>query len=408
MASRNAWETLYGVGASTVSISTAANGSFGVPLLNKPSFSPGTQIINNRKATGTSYRVSGNCMEYSQGVAIPETVFEMDVSAANIGYFLWSLYQTASFELGSGAYPKYFVPYETAVTEMWLTLIRKMAPAGTASSHRIVGAVVKSITFSAEEGQPLKATVEFNGYSFESNRDVGSDDVFTFSTAACLQFKNAVITLDGYTINVPSFSLTISNNALTKFYDNATAVRHDLSNFTATGTISVPWSTADQGANVQLDAFVNGTASRLVIYWGNGEIADADGELSIITHIRRTDATVAGEDEILTEIPFECVSEDYSSAVTTASASSIAIAGTGAVTGTNTKFQNFNVGDLLYPYGCTAAGDKTVRVITAISSDTAMTVFPVFSGTETGKLYKILSTPCTVTLCDNTNFPSGI
>ncbi len=405
MANRNRWETLYGVGAGTTNISTAANASFGIPLLNFPNFEPGTQTINQRKAVGTSYRRSGGCLEFQQGASIPATSFEFDVSAANIGYFLWSLFQTSAFE-GADPYPKYFVPYESATTEMWLTLVRKLAANGTASSHRIVGAIVKSITLSANEGENLKATVEFQGYSFESNRDTTSD-TFDFSSASCLQWQNAVVTLDGHTVNIPGFSLTISNNALTKFYDNATAVRHDVGEFTATGTLTIPWAAADEGANVQLDAFAAGTASRLVIYWGNGELADANTELSIIAHIRRTGATVQGDDEIVTEIPFECASEDYSSAVTTTLASTIAVSTT-AVTGTNTVFANFDVGDLLYPIGFAAAGDNTVRVITARSSNTAITVFPAFAGTDSSKLYKVISTPLTISICDAVNFPAGI
>lgn len=401
-AQRNIWSDIFGVGFQTTSISTAASASFGIPLLNHPSFSPGTQTINQRKAVGTSYRRTGNCLEYTQGSAIPTTQFEMDVSAKNISLFLWSLFQTSSFQGAGTTYPKYFVPYEDSTTEMWLSLIRKLAEDADANSHAIAGAIVKSITLSAEEGQHLKATVEFQGYSFSSAYDTAGD-TFTFHAAACVLWQNATVTLDAHTVNIPGFEMTISNNALTKFYDNSTAVRHDVGEFTVTGSIKIPYSTTDEGGNVQLNEFAAGTPSRLVIYWGNGELADADGELTLIAHIRRTDAVIEGEDELYTTVPFECASEDYSSAVTTASASTIQIAGTTAVTGSNTKFNNFNVGDLLYPFGCTAAGDQTVRVITAISSDTAMTVFPAFSGSESGKLYKIMSTPLTITVCDSTD-----
>jgi hypothetical protein len=399
---RNSWEDLFGVASDVTNISTAANTAFGIPLLNHPSFEPGTQTINQRKAVGTSYRRSGACLEYIQGASIPTTSFEFDVSPVNIGYFLWSLFQTGSFQGAGTVYPKYFVPYENATTEMWLTLVRKLAADGTAASHRIVGAIVKSITLSAEEGQPLKATVEFQGYSFESNRDT-TDDTFTFGTASCYLWQNAVVTLDGTTVNIPGFNLTITNNALTKFYDNSTAVRHDVGEFTATGSFRMPYSQATEGANQQVDDFIAGSASRLVIYWGNGEIADADTELSIIAHIYRTGVTMSGDDEIVSEVSFECASEDYSSAVTTATASSIAVSTT-AVTGTNTVFSNFSAGDLLYPIGLAAAGDNTVRVITAIGSNTAATVFPAFSGSDSGKLYKVISTPLTITLGDSQSF----
>lgn len=410
MATRSIWSDLYGVGYGTTDISTAANTSFGIPLLNHPGFSPGTQTINQRKAVGTSYRQTGSCLEYVQGSSIPTTSFEMDVSAKNIGVFLWSLFQSGAFQGASSTYIKYFVPYESATTDVWLTLVRKLAESGDLNSHQIVGAIVKSITFSAEEGQHLKATIEFQGYSFSSAHNVISD-TFTFHTASCLLWQNAVITLDGHTINVPKFDLTISNNALTKFYDNATAVRHDAGEFIATGNITIPWATSDEGLNVQLNEFAAGTPSRLVIYWGTGgEISTTDGDLSIIANIRRTDVSIEGEDEIVANVAFECASDKFTSTATTATASTIQVATNGTVTGTNTTFSTsladgvgFHKGDLLYPFGCSDAGDQTVRVITAISSDTSMTVFPVFKNGESGKLYKVMSTPLTITTCDSTS-----
>lgn len=403
MATRTIWEDLYSVASGVTNISTAANGAFGIPLTNHPSFNPGTQTINTRKAVGTSYRQTGTgCLEYTQGSAIPTTSFEFDVSSKNLSHFLWSLFQTGSFQAGAPTYIKYYVPYETPDVEMWLTLIRKLAPNATSSSHRIVGAIVKSISLSCEEGQNLKAVVEFQGYSFESNRNT-ADDTFTFQTASCLQMQNATITLDGTTVYVPSFSLNITNNALTKFYDNSTAVRHDVGEFSVTGNIRIPWAQATEGANQQIDDFCNGSASRLVIYWGDSELANADTEFTIISHIRRTAVSVEGEDEIISSVDFECASEESSSSVTTALASTIAVSA-GTVTGTNTVFSNFNVGDLLYPLGNWAnAGDETIRVITAIASNTSMTVFPVFTGTDSGKYYRIRSTPITFSVCDATN-----
>jgi len=408
-AQRVIWEDLFGVGIGTTNISTAANTSFGVPLNNHPSFNPGTQTVNTRKAVGTAYRqTSSGCLEYQQGSAVPTTSWEFDVSSKNLSPFLWSLFQSGAFQGAASTYIKYFVPYDKPDTDVWLTLVRKLAPAGTAASHRIVGAIVNSITLSAEEGQNLKATVEFQGYSFESNRDVGTADAFTFQTASCLQWQNAVVTLDGTTINIPGFSLTISNNAITKFYDNATAVRHDAGEFTATGSFSVPWSQTIEGGNAQIDAFAAGTSSRLVIYWGDSELANANGEFTIIANIRPTGVNVTGDDEIITEVSFECASDKFTSSVIDAS-SSIAVSTT-TVTGTNTKFSTafsdgvgFHAGDLLYPIGFTQAGDNTVRVITAVTNNTTLSVFPAFAGTDSGKLYKVKSTPLTISVCDATN-----
>jgi hypothetical protein len=402
-AQRNIWEDVYGIATGVTNISTAANAATGIPLLNHPSFESGTQTINQRKAIGTSYRSAAVGMEYQQGSAIPGTSFEFDVSPKYISYFLWSLFQTTSFQGAATVYPKYFIPYDASDVEMWMTLVKKLAASGTSSSHRILGAVVKSITLSAEEGQNLKATVEFQGYSQETNRDIASDTL-TFIASAPLQWQSATVTLSGTTVNIPGFSLTLSNNLLTKFYDNSVAVRHDLFNFTGEGTIRIPFAATTVGANAQVDAFAAGTNSRLVIYWGNSEIADADDEFTIIANIRRTGATVTGEDEVITEVPFECASNLHSSSVKTAVASTVAIGGNSTITGTNTEFSSFAAGDILYILNATAAGDRTPRIVTVVGGATSLTVFPALSGTETGLLYKIDATPVSITVGDSQNF----
>jgi hypothetical protein len=405
MAQRNIWMDIYSVGYSNVSISTVANASFGIPLLNHPNFEAGTQTINQRKATGTSYRQGQTGMEYQQGSAVPTTSYEFDVNYANLSHILWAFFQSSAFQ-GTGApYVKYFIPYESPTSEVWLTLVRKLAASGTGSSHQIAGAQPKTLALSCEEGQPLKATVEFQGYSFVDTRDVASDTL-TFSAVAPLLWQNATITLAGSAINVPGFNLTVNNNLVTKFHDNATAVRHLLGDLTVEGTIRVPWSDTNRGGNTELDAFINGTVSRLVISWGSGVtngIATTTGDFSIVSHIRRTSSAIVGDDELMTEINFEGVCEESTSSFSTASASSVAIAGSTAITGTNTTLNNLDPGDLFYGVGLSAAGDKTVRVLVTIPGATSATAFPAFSGTEGSKLYHAKSTPITITIADNQN-----
>jgi hypothetical protein len=59
----------------------------------------------------------------------------------------------------------------------------------------------------------------------------------------------------------------------------------------------------------------------------------------------------------------------------------VAVAGTTTLTGTNTRFSDYRVGDKI-----TVSG-QTVRTIAAIASDTSLTVTVAFSGTSTGLTY---------------------
>ena len=112
MAERNIWSDVFGISHTTSSISTAANAAKGIPLINHPNFEAGTQIINQRKATGTSYRDTSTGMEYQQGVATPTTSWEFDINSKNMSRILWSLFQKGSFQGALTVYPKYFVPFD--------------------------------------------------------------------------------------------------------------------------------------------------------------------------------------------------------------------------------------------------------------------------------------------------------
>jgi len=407
MATRNVWNDLYAIGKQTA-FATPVDTTIGLPLLNHPDINPGQAVIDQRKAIGVPFRNTSTGYEFQQGVQTPSATFEFDVSAYNTALLFWSFFQNGAIESSASNYPKYFIPYQTRTSddpgtvytmcEVWLTILRKMA-ASAADCHQITGAIAKTITLSAEVGMPLKASIEFIGKSYSDDVAVGSN-AFTFSSNAPLLWANATVTLGGNAINCDGFTITASNNATAKCDDAGNPLRIILGDFTVEGTIKVPWSTATEGGNQQIDDFVNGSTDRLLIYWGN-EIAASAGDFSIMTRIRRNGATTVGEDELSIEIPFIGGCNLVSTSVSTSSVSTIAVAGTGAVTGTNTVFNTFSKGDILYPFGCTAAGDRVHRVATAIGGATALTASPAFSGTEGSKNYKIMASPLTITLADN-------
>ena len=216
-----------------------------------------------------------------------------------------------------------------------------------------------------------------------------------------LLWQNATVTLGGNTINLDGFSITITNNAVSKFRDNTYPLAHNLGEFTVEGTITIPYGTTTEGGNTAIDDFVAGNTDRLVIRWGSNEIASSDGDFSIISHIRRTNATLTGDNEIGTEIPFVGVSNLEKNSNNTSTSSSIAISGSTTATGTSTEFSSMDVGDLLYVQA-TASGDRTVRVIRSITNDTTIGTYPAWSGTESGLLYKAKATPLTISLGDAT------
>jgi len=348
MSSLNSWGILYGirvyntgtlssggVGADTNSVwnsatadadAFAADGSigvavnkYGIPLINHPTFDPGSMVINTRKAVGTAYRqTSTGCLEYQQGSRVPTVTYECDATPKILALFFQLLFHVRATEAATTPFLKTFIPYAEGDSDVvaCAALVKQMS-AGTANSHMIGGAIIKSLTITGEEGQPIKLSAEFTGYNMVSDFDFdAAANILEFDTTACLMWQNASVKIAGTAANIPGFSLTISNNAVEKFYNTPHVTKYVLGDFTATGSISVPWSATTVGANAQIDNFVAGTDTLLQIRWGaeNPTASPAAGDVKLEVNMRYTGATVGGDDEIITELPFEAAHDGASGA----------------------------------------------------------------------------------------------
>ncbi len=344
MSQRANWEDIYGirthvtgtlsdggVGADAASVwnsATVTTGNFisgamgidtskyAIPLLNHPTFDPGATVINQRKAVGTSYRRSGSCLEYQMGARVPTVTYECDATYKIMALFFQLLFQGGATQGAGDTYTKTYVPYaegDSAVVAC-AALIRQMS-AGTANSHVIGGAIIKSLSLSAEEGQPLKATAEFTGYNMVSDYDFDAEaNILEFDSTACLMFQNCTVELATTAVNIDKFDLTITNNAVAKFYNTPQVTKYVLGDFTASGSIRIPWAALTIGGNTQIDNFVNGTECLLQIFWGH-ETATSAGDVIMNINARYTGATVEGEDEIVTTLPFEAVHDGTDAAI---------------------------------------------------------------------------------------------
>ncbi len=74
------------------------------------------------------------------------------------------------------------------------------------------------------------------------------------------------------------------------------------------------------------------------------------------------------------------------------------------VTGTSTVFSSYSKGDIFKANGAATAGNRTQRIITAIASDTSMTVAPAMTTAESTIGYYIDQTPITITEADGTDY----
>lgn len=285
-------------------------GKHKILLSEHPSLKSGQKIIRQRKRTGSPVIKRG--YERLQGIRSPNTGWPFDANAYNLGLMFCLLFQNGVTET---AMKKTILKYSNADCEIWSTLLRVL---GTGSiSHRMSGVIVKSLTLSAEEGGPLRASAELIGRELETDYDAGSC-VLEFSDRSPLKWQDADVYLGGSQVYLPSYSLTINNHAFSKFYESQLAVRHLLGDLDVLGNFNLPWYTGAtaQDRNVQVDDFISGTDKVFNIYWGHNTIGDlVAGDLSLKFNISYTGADLATPDEIVTECPFEMVDDEVNDPV---------------------------------------------------------------------------------------------
>ena len=314
----------------------SAGGPAGIWLTNQPDFNPGQEFVDTRKATGTSYRKTG---EYLQSLKKPTATFEWEANAYNIAPFVYSLlFKKATdgvIEAAGTPYVKTFYAFgvnpdytalnATYASPTWdatvntgnlpiaLSLTKDIFQSATAESHRLCGAIPASIKFSGSEGQPLMISAEMLGKYLATQMDASSGTYQVACTSdgvdrVPLMWQDATVKLGGAlaTINCSTWELNLANGLALKFGDAQQANRAIFSGFTGTGSFTFAWD----GANTELDLMVAGTDQRMQVYWGAAVTAATTGELGFDYNLRYTSVEMAdGDGEIIVNCNFEIVDD---------------------------------------------------------------------------------------------------
>jgi len=287
----------------------AAGGVFLAPTTDHPHLKPSAATQENELAVGLSQR---HHLEYNQTVAQPNTVtINMLANAYNVSLFMWLLFQEAAGEgaVGSNTIMS-AAPYTTADIEQYAAITRIMGGTSGAAdtvSQYMAGCICKSMTISGETGGIVMVSAEMLGANWAvASNDLGaiSWSALTFSSKAPLKFQDMSFTMDGEPVNIPSFSITINNNAAPQFYNNGTIQKYVLGRLQVEGNFGIPWGDTAEGGNATLNDFIAGTDKLIKAYWGDPD-GSADNALVIDSNIRYTDTEMAEtEGEILTNCPF--------------------------------------------------------------------------------------------------------
>lgn len=309
------WQQRYLIGAQTDAISTAVTfdgSAIGITtggalwkVTNSPFINPNQQIIDQRKATGQSTRLTGTGGEFQLGLQRSSVTVEFDVNANILTLLLWSLFQGGVSEGASTPFVKTAIPYTTAAASVWLSMAYVLSTSTAAENCIGNGGICTSLTISGDtQGQSIKGSAEIMFASFANTYDASSATIADPAVAPLL-YKNMDATLGGNAVNIPSFSLTISNNAELKFYHSTSGVKWVLGDLTIEGEIVVPRDSGNAGNDdsSMIADLIALTDAALAIYWGNTP-ASASGNVSLICNTLITDVEKVEETEVGTRVPF--------------------------------------------------------------------------------------------------------
>lgn len=297
MALRAPWQQRYLFGLQTSGITSAVDFATitvlaevsGKPLLkvtNHPfDLDPGLQFIDQRKAVGQSTRFTGagGNSEFQIGAGIPIASPEVDATPNLLKQLLWLFFQKGASEAVGTPFVTTFTPYVDADAEVWASLVDLLSTATAGENQAIHGAICSRIELSGDmTAQSIKLTFDLVGASHVVTFDA-STALLADPDIAPLLFKNMDFKIGANTINISSFRFSLTNNAASPVYHQATPVKHVLNDLTVEGEFTVPRDSgnAAQDDNQQVTDFKALTDKTLTWFWGASPAA-SNGDVSFI------------------------------------------------------------------------------------------------------------------------------
>jgi hypothetical protein len=257
-----------------------------MPMDDYPVFKENFNIVNKNFAVGNAM---DNVRSYIPVSGSPEPVtIKLAWNAINLTFFLRLFMQDGALALetpavNSGLEISKFIPYTSAIPVRYGIAVRfKQAAAGTDAVDQVmVGIICSKITIRGEEGGIIEGEVDLIpvGLLTLNMSNQLNNNTKAFDDTPVLKFEDTLVFLGkhskgsvqliGNQISIPSFELTLENNVKSQFFNWPNAQNITLGRFKASGSIPVPWNTANsEGLNQQIKDFKAGVDKTLTIVWG--------------------------------------------------------------------------------------------------------------------------------------------
>ena len=246
----------------------------------------GLIFIDQKKATGQSTRHIGansTRSEFQISGGIPVTTFEMDLTPNITKLILWLLFQKGASEAATTPFLATYIPYANgqADCEVWATILDLLSTSVAGENQAIHGCIVRSMTISGDmNSQSMKLSVELVGAAHVLTYNASSSLVADPNIAPLL-FKDMDFDIADNAVNISAISFTITNNAFSPMYGQATPFKHVLNGLDVTVEVTIPrdsaYATIDD--NVLVADYKAVTGRKMEIYWGSSP-ASADQSLA--------------------------------------------------------------------------------------------------------------------------------
>ncbi len=294
-------------------IDTGVSGLF---MLNHPDLYTEQFQIDFPKTIRSASRNAG--IEYAITGKYPNFFTNTVLTTKQSFPFLRLFFQRGSLQDSEDATIKWFYPYSYdsngCSCEVWGTIVRDLS-SGETLSHRVSGAIVKSLTISVNAAEYISIRSELIGRALETNHD-SSGDTFTLTTESPLLWRNVASKIgDSYTAlqtcDLKDFALSVKNDAKSRVFNSSAIQKFNLGRVTGLGSITIPWENTSTGwtNNTALDDMFSGELTRLSLYWGNQYVSTAY-TMSINMLVRYMKGKISEDKEISNEMSFIIVEDN--------------------------------------------------------------------------------------------------
>uniref|UniRef100_A0A6H1ZK83 Tail protein n=1 Tax=viral metagenome TaxID=1070528 RepID=A0A6H1ZK83_9ZZZZ len=319
MADRSNWEQSYymmlttGITDSPAFDANTNIGTYGkniprVLLSNQPTFEQNREIISSPKAIGRSFvsKEGTISIERLKGKQAPSTTFEMDLDAGGVFIPLMTMFQDSG-AFGNDSVEKLFDCYTGSTVGYFANLLRILE---TGKSQLIKGAIANSITISGNEGEQIKVSVEWMGSDMDYDASTGATaTVSTVLNSAVLfsdlSFDWGDTGASSDLLDISGFDITITNNAISKYYMSDTVSKYLLGQLSISGTLKFPWGETIVGNNLFF-TYLNAQTDFLFSIYNDKNVNSA-GDFKILINAEVDNVVTGSDDETINEVSFTSI-----------------------------------------------------------------------------------------------------